>query len=212
MSAWARAAAFAALGLLLAGCTQAAESAAPTPTLPAGDPGPDAPSMSDPAAPTAEHEHSEPRRVVSPDALIDVATLGEVVGGRWRAVEAAADTCLVDERAVATRSTTYASGDQRFVETLSTYVSAAAADRAVRSAERRLADCGWVPAGDPRIGSAALAATHDGSGDALVVVSADGVAVTLVGAKEVGADADRWTALADLALGSSCLAAPDGCH
>ncbi|MGH3383971.1 MAG: hypothetical protein ACRDO1_05295 [Nocardioidaceae bacterium] len=209
MSIRLRAAALAALGMLLTGCAQVAD-ATPTPTLPAGDPGPEAPSMPDPAAPAAEHEHGEPRRVVPPDALVDVATLGEVVGGRWRVVEAAADTCLVDERAVATRTMSYASADQRLVETLSTYDTAEAADRAVRSAERRLAGCGWAPAGDPRIGSAALAATHEGSGDALVVVSADGVTVTLVGAKEVAAD--RWAALADLALGSSCPAAPDGCH
>jgi hypothetical protein len=46
----------------------------------------------------------------------------------------------------------------------------------------------------------------------MLAVSAEGVVVLLVGTGDFTDDAVRWGSLVDLALGTSCPAAPDGCH
>ena len=44
------------------------------------------------------------------------------------------------------------------------------------------------------------------------MVESEGVAVTVIGRGQVAANSDDWSAIVDVAIGTSCLAAPDGCH
>jgi len=184
-----------------------------TPVLPPGDPGPDAPSVPDPGAPEGPRSHDEPgRQVVPPQAMLDTQTVSGVLGGgTWQAGGGKPLDCLTGTDRVAQRSTTFRVGDQQVLQTVSTYRSLDAADRAARRAAQELRACGWSGVSDPRLGTAATSATLPADDGQLLVVAAEGVTVTLVGTG-VSAGPARWTSLADLALGNSCAAAPDGCH
>jgi hypothetical protein len=181
--------------------------------LPPGDPGTGAPSVPDPGVPEQGRDHAEPARTAVPDgAMLDVASVSGVLGGRWQRSAAAPLRCLAGGERVARRSAAYASDDGRLLQTVGTHRSVAAADQAVDRAARRLAACNWTEASDPRLGSASTAASSASGTRTAVVISAEGVTVTLVGTEAVTVRRSRWSSLLDLALGNSCAAAPDGCH
>lgn len=180
-------------------------------SLPPGDPGLDAPAMADPgtAAPDP-HGHGEVRRRVPDAALLASDAVGMALGGSWEAHPASPDECAVADGAVASRTHAYASGDARLLLTVTTHEDVHDADEAVSGLTEQLARCGWTVAPDPRLGSASVSAsTADRS---LMAVSAEGVGVVLIGSRQVTRPAWRWSSLVDLAVGSSCPAAPDGCH
>jgi len=81
---------------------------------------------------------------------------------------------------------------------------------AVAALGRSAQGCGWTSVRDPRLGSASVSATEGPR--SMVAVSTEGVLVLLVGTGGFTRDAGRWGSLVDLALGTSCPAAPDGCH
>jgi len=54
--------------------------------------------------------------------------------------------------------------------------------------------------------------TTGGQRQTIVALAAEGVAVTLIAGGLGAADAASWESIVDLALGSSCAAAADGCH
>lgn len=182
------------------------------PSLPPGDPGLDAPAVPDPGVASAPHEgHGEARRTVPLAAMLTARTVRMVAGGGWERRAGEADECVRPEAARGVRSMAYGGTPAGVVvETVATYRDAAAADSAVTAIGSVAAGCGWEAAPDPRLGSASVAAT-DGP-RSLVAVSAEGVVVVLVGSGDIAHDAMRWGSLVDLALGTSCPAAPDGCH
>jgi hypothetical protein len=193
----------------------AAGTATPStePSLPPGDPGLDAPEAPDPglAGPDAHEHGDEALRSVPAAALLTAGTVGMVLGGSWDRRTGGGDECLRPQDAVAARSMTYGgSVEALLVETVATYPDAEAADKAVADLGEAAVGCGWTAEADPRIGSASVAAT-DGP-RTMTAVSAEGVLVLLVGAGDVAAGGARWGSLVDMALGTSCAAAADGCH
>jgi hypothetical protein len=197
-------------------------SGQPVPTLPPGDPG------VDPAADGGggdgvdghgpdEASHGEHGMVteVPGSALVDAETVGALAGGGWSVDPAGGEPCATDapDGATASRSTTLASSDGRLVQTVSAHAGARAARVAVDGLADRLAGCGFVPDGDPRLGEASvqLARTAESGQELALVLAAEGATVVLVGsgsATEPGA----WSALADVALGTACAAGEHGCH
>ena len=202
----------------------ATSSASPKPTLPPGDPGPDAPGTDDPNGDLGnEGGHSDKndaKTSVPPTAVLDTETVAAVAGGGWAASAAPADSCTAPRpaKAVATRSSQLTglntAAGSRIVETVGTHHGADAAVAAVRALERRLTRCHATSAPDPRIGDASVQLTLTGTDGTVTVVTAvavEGVTFVLSGSGPV-TGADHWSALTDIALGSTCVAAIDGCH
>lgn len=211
------------LGTLAAGCGEGAPPAratgslptspSPSPSLPPGDPGLDAPAAPDPGggAEASTHDHGEARRTVPVGALLTAGTVRMLLGGSWVRHEADGDECLGAEGAVGARTLAYAGPDGGVVtETVATYEDAEAADAAIAALGRSAEACGWVNGTDPRLGSASFAA--EAGARSMIGVSAEGVMVVLVGEGDFTQDTARWGSVADLALGTSCAAAADGCH
>jgi hypothetical protein len=181
--------------------------------LPPGDPGLDAPSVPDPGVPAHDREHEDPARTQVPVlALLDVPSVAAVLGGDWQQVEAQAPEGFAATQPVAARTVAYESDGGRFEETVATHRSLAAADRAVTSLGRELEARGWTPMPDPRLGTASLAVRSPDGARTAAIMSAEGVTATLVGSGSATAARSRWVGLLDLALGTSCEAAPHGCH
>jgi hypothetical protein len=199
-----------------AGSPSPAGSPAVTPgpgeaSLPPGDPGLDAPAMPDPGTAAADpHAHEEVRRTVPMRAMLTTADLRMAVGGRWERHAGANAECVVPQDAVATRTMAYGGTSAGMVlQTVASYPDTDESDAAVFALREAVEGCGWGDVRDPRIGSAAVAAV-DGA-RAMTAVSVEGVLVVLVGTGRV-TDGWKWHALVDLAAGSACPAAPDGCH
>ena len=187
-------------------------SGSPTPTLPPGDPGTDG-AGSDDAGSEPAHP---PVTAVPAEALLDAATVGAVAGGSWAAADAPAAWCAAPRTvgAAASRSGVLTATDGRLVQSVSAHPSGAAAERAVARTAARLVGCGWQDDRDPRLGAASEQLTRtapDGTEQVALVLAADGVGVVLVASGSAAAQGS-WESLTDLALGSSCLAAADGCH
>lgn len=178
--------------------------------LPPGDPGLDAPGVPEPEVHEDDHGHGPARATVPAEALMTAETVEMVLGGRWTEHPGGQDECLTPEGALGTRSRSYGTSDALVVETVATYPDDEAADAAVAALGRRADRCGWVPAQDPRLGSASTAVSDGARG--AVAMAAEGVVVLLVGTGSLTRDQGGWWSLADLALGTSCPAAPDGCH
>jgi len=185
----------------------------PPTTLPPGDPGPDAPAVPDPGRPEGDREHDVPARTEVPAvALLDGPTVTGVLGGDWAQSPAQPLDCLAGSTWVGQRSAAFDSAGGRVLLTVATHRSLGAADRSVEEQLASLRECGWTAENAPRLGTASSAASHPDGGDSAVVLSSDGVTVTVVGSGDATASHRRWMSLLDLALGSSCAAAAEGCH
>lgn len=191
---------------------KAAAPAPPEPSLPPGDPGLDAPPVPDPGAGGGEHDHAAPaRRTVPREALLDEATVRSVLGASWREVAAEPLDCTrVPAGVVADLSTGFVDDEGALRQTVNTHADAAGADRAVGRLVAQLRACGWDIGPDPRLGSAS--ATASWGAHTLTAVSAEGVTLVLTGSGTAATDRGSWSSLVDLAMGSVCPAAPDGCH
>jgi len=214
-------------GARQSGDTPAAGSSpttSPASTLPPGDPGTDGPGTDDPNGDLGnEGEHSDKNAAktsVPPTAVLDTETVREVAGGAWTAGTAPADSCTAPRptKAVATRSAQLTgvntTAGSRLVETVSTHRGAAAAVAAVHALERRLSSCHATGVSDPRIGDASVQATltaPDGTTTIVTAAAVEGVTFVLSGWGPVTAPR-HWSALTDIALGSTCVASIDGCH
>jgi hypothetical protein len=181
----------------------------PLPTLPSGDPGTGTASPGGP-------EPTRPVPAVPGSALLDVATVAAAAGGDWVAAAAPDGWCASPRTpgAAASRSQLLTSDGGRLVQTVSAYDESRPAVRAVAAATTRLQACGFRLDRDPRLGEASELLTRtgpDGTAATAVVLATDGVGVVLLGSGSPTAP-DVWDSLVDLALGSSCAAAADGCH
>lgn len=201
-------------------------SPSPRATLPPGDPGPDAPGTDDPNGDLGNEDGpshpKDARGSVPRTAVLDAETVAAVAGGSWASGPAPVDSCAAPRpaKAVATRSTqlTGTGSDgatvAQIVETVGTHHGADAAVAVVRALERRLRGCHGTSAPDPRIGDASvqLALTNpDGTVTVVTAAAVEGVTFVLSGSGPI-TGADSWSALTDVALGSTCAAAIDGCH
>ena len=202
----------------------------PSPTLPPGDPGTDAPGTDDPNGDLGNESQTahpnDAKTSVPRAAVLDAETVASVAGGTWTVGAAPVDSCSAPRpaRAAATRSTQLsgtgtgtgadgATGSQ-VVETVSTHRDVAAAIGAVLALKHRLAACHATSAPDPRIGDASveLSLTNpDGTVTVVTAAAVEGVTFVLSGSGPV-TGSGRWSALTDIALGSTCVATADGCH
>ena len=187
------------------------------PTLPPGDPGP-GPSVPEDTSGTEPHP-DDPRTSVPVGALLDAGTVAAVVGGSWRSTAAPADSCDAPRPTsptapVATRTAALTGTRGQLVETVATHADREAAVRTVDAMAKRLRGCGWTLEEEPPLGedSALLTRSTSSGTEPLVIVAAEGVTVTMLGRGPVATSADDWAAIVDVAIGTSCLAAPDGCH
>jgi hypothetical protein len=186
---------------------------------PSGGQGRDDPPTPDPSPSTGEpagehgHGNAPPRTRVPDSALLDAATVGGVIGGTWRPVPAPPDSCDAPRPAGAagSRTAALAADPRSVVQTVATHASPQAAVQAVGAVAQRLRRCGWTPAQATPLGEASARATRDGGRRTALVLAAEGVTVMLVGTGTSG-DPALWDSLADVALGSSCPATPEGCH
>jgi len=157
---------------------------------------------------------------VPAEAMLDTDTVGQVLGGTWSVGNGArspgGDRCEapLPAGAVSSRSVTLTSGTRTLTESITTHPSGKAAVTAVKGLSTTLRSCGWTTTEPPALGEEAVQAvrTTDGQRQTIVALAAEGVAVTLVSGGLRAADADSWDSIVDLALGSSCAAAHDGCH
>lgn len=184
------------------------------PTLPPGDPGA-GPSVAEDTS-GAEEAHGTALTRVPLGALLDAETVTAVVGGSWQVAAAPTASCAAPRPTgvVATRSAGLTGSRGRLVETVATHRDAGVAADAVSELSARLQACGWTLGAEPPLGedSALLTRQRAGAWDRLVVVAAEGVSVTMLGRGSVADSADDWAAIVDVAIGTSCLAASDGCH
>jgi hypothetical protein len=189
------------------------ETTTSLPTLPPGDPG-DAPSVPENTS-TVEEPRAAALRIVPAGALLDATTMGQVLGGSWTASPAPADSCSAPRpgRSVGTRSTLLTGAGGTVIENVATYNGSDDTD-AVSALAKRLRGCGWTQGAEPPLGehSAELSRTGSSGVERVVVVTAEGVTVTVVGRGALAANTDDWSAIVDIANGTSCMAAPDGCH
>jgi hypothetical protein len=192
--------------------------------VPPGDPGPDAPGTDDPNGDLGNGASTPPKHpaktTVPRAAVLDAETVASVAGGTWTGGSAPADSCAAPRpaKAVATRSAQLVSTDRttgsQLVETVGTHRGTTAAVAAVHALEQRLLGCHAKPAPDPRIGDASVQLTlaaADGTTTVVTVAAIEGVTFVLSGSGPV-TGVDTWSALTDIALGSTCAAAVDGCH
>jgi hypothetical protein len=193
--------------------TPASETTTPLPTLPPGDPG-DGPSVPENTS-TVEEPRGAALRNVPAGALLDATTMGQVLGGSWTASAAPADSCSAPRpsRYVGSRSTLLIGAGGTVVENVATY-NGSDDTGAVSALAKRLRECGWTQGAEPPLGehSAELSRTGSKGMERVVVVTAEGVTVTVVGRGALAANTDDWAAIVDIANGTSCMAAPDGCH
>jgi hypothetical protein len=193
--------------------TPAPETTTALPTLPPGDPG-DGPSVPENTS-TVEEARGAALATVPAGALLDATTMGQVLGGSWTASAAPADSCSAPRPAqsVGTRSTLLAGAGGTVIENVATYNGSDDA-AAVSALAKRLRGCGWTQGAEPPLGehSAQLSRTGSNGVERVVVVTAEGVTVTVVGRGALAANTDDWAAIVDVANGTSCMAAPDGCH
>jgi hypothetical protein len=186
-------------------------------TVPPGDPGVDAPEAPDPGEPTEPPEAHPARTAVPADAMLDTDSVGQVLGGTWSPGRPpGGGRCIapLPAGAVSSRSVTLVSHTRTLTETVTTHSSAQAAVTAVAGLSAALRSCGWTATEAPPLGEQAVQAvrTTDGQRQTVVALAAEGVAVTVVAGGLGAGDAASWETIVDLALGSSCAAAADGCH
>jgi hypothetical protein len=203
------------LSVLLGGCggDPSRDGASPPVELPEGDPGTAAPAAPEPTA-AGEHADAAPLAVVPVGAVLDPETLAGVAGGRWTASAAgpqATGPCgALPTRAAARTVLLREQGGRVLVQTVLSYAHEEGLD-AVAQLAGSFAACGYRPVDAPPLGEAAAQA-EDGSGDRALVVAAEGAVVVLTGKGGLADDTPTWEAVADVALGSACPAAPSGCH
>jgi hypothetical protein len=185
------------LGLALSGCASDTvtatppASATPSSTSEATDP----PGLIEPANPP-------PAGTVPRGALLKPVDLGP----GWSSAPAAPPRCAPAQPPGATRSAGYAEARGRLSETVRVGWEVPPAVTAWRAALRR---CGFT-VGDLALGDSGLLATS--SSAVVIVTGTEGVLVVLHATGGLAQAREELEGWADLALGTSCGAAPDGCH
>jgi hypothetical protein len=130
------------------------------------------------------------------------------LGPGWSRTGAAPLPCPATFRRTALSSVGLTTGQGTLTETLATGADVAAAVAAWRTS---LSGCGYDVQDDP-LGDAGIRATSKDGQDALVVTGSEGVLVVVHAQGGLAGSPDDLDSWADLAFGTSCVAAPDGCH
>jgi hypothetical protein len=183
--------------LLLTGCSErdaartAVEDDLPTPSA-------------KPTLTAAITQGPEPGSTVPARAFVAPADLGT----GWRAAPPAPLPCPPTFDRGAIRSVGLGEARGTLTETIATEVDITGTVKAWRAS---LTACGYGVQ-DDALGDAGVRGTSADGTDAVLVTGTEGVLVVMHaqgGLAEAAEELDAW---ADLALGTSCVAAPDGCH
>ena len=183
------------LGVTLAGCSSG--GAEDTPQAPSARP-----TVATTTAPPVQRPTSG--ATVPIGAFLSVADLGP----SWKATPALATPCAPSYSRTATRSIGLAEPRGTLTETLATGVDLTTAVSAWRQSLQR---CGY-DVRDEALGDASLSARSKDRSDTVVVTGTEGVLVVLHARGALARASDDLDSWADLALGTSCVAAADGCH
>jgi hypothetical protein len=186
------------LALLATGCASGEPAAfvpEPPPTV-----APMAPTVSS-APQAAEEVVANP---VPPSALLSPADLG----AGWAKAAPQSVPCRTGLARTPSRSGGLQDARGTLTETVST---GAGVVRSVAAWRRALGSCGWSVS-DYRLGDAGLSALSADRSARVVVTGTEGVLVVLHAGGGLAGAADEMDGWADMALGTSCPAAPDGCH
>ena len=178
------------LGSVVTGCSSDGETAAPSPT--------------DKAARTSAPAAAGP--TAGPTIPVGAFVAPVDLGPAWTVHAPVATPCAPANSRSAIRSTGLAEARGLLTETLATGVDVAAA---VTAWQRSLRACGFTVRDQP-LGDAGLTAYKQGV--AFAVTGTEGVLVVLHATGALADAQDELDGWADLALGTSCVAAPDGCH
>jgi len=130
------------------------------------------------------------------------------LGDGWRNVVAPALPCAPTFRRTAIRSVGLAESRGTLSETIATGVDIPAAVAAWRES---LQACRYDVRADA-LGDAGIGATSQDGTDRLLVTGTEGVLIVLHAHGGLAAAGEEMESWADFALGTSCVAAPDGCH
>jgi hypothetical protein len=183
------------LGVALTGCSDH------------GDPVPSATASVTPSAVVSTPPPSQgPPAVGSVPAAAFVST--DDLGPGWAPATALATPCAARYARTAIRSIGLTQERGTLTETVATGTQVEAAVNAWRSS---LEACRYDVEDDP-LGDAGLIARSPDGQDAIVVTGTEGVLVVVHAHGELANATDELDGWADLALGTSCVAAPDGCH
>lgn len=171
-----------------------------------GDGGTAAPTNPPPTASqsTPPPVQGPPARTVPAGAFIAPADLGP----GWRTTAVVATPCAPVLASDATRSAALADPRGTLTETVATGVDVPGA---VTTWKQSLQACGYDVRDDP-LGDAGITARSKDSADAVVVTGTEGVLIVLHAHGKLAQEHEEMDGWADLALGTSCVAAPDGCH
>jgi hypothetical protein len=185
------------LALAVTGCA-AAEQQGFTPELP--------PTVAPVAEPSASAAPEAPvvGRPVPASAVLAPTDLG----AGWTSAAPTRVACSSGLPARPSRTAGVGDGRGTLTETVTSGADVAAAVAQWRSA---LARCGWSVS-DYALGDAGLDARSTDGAARVVVTGAEGVVVLLHARGGLVRATDELDGWADLALGTSCAAAPDGCH
>jgi hypothetical protein len=186
------------LALLATGCASGEPAAfvpEPPPTV-----APISPTVSS-APEAAEEVVAKP---VPPSALLSPADLG----AGWAKAAPQSVPCRTGLAPTPSRSGGLQDARGTLTETVST---GAGVVRSVAAWRRALGNCGWSVSDYP-LGDAGLSALSADRSARVVVTGTEGVLVVLHAGGRLAGAADEMDGWADMALGTSCPAAPDGCH
>lgn len=177
----------------LTGCSGSGDHAAAPSGTAAGSPRPTTTAQGPPTA-----------SAVPSGAFLAPADLGP----GWASAPAVSPPCPAMFASTASRSTGLAEHRGTLTQTVATGVDVTAAVASWRAA---LGRCGFAVR-DDSLGDAAVSAVSSDGADAVLVTGTEGVLVVLHAHGDLARSTDELESWADLALGTSCVAAPDGCH
>jgi len=181
-----------AAALLLAGCSDN------------GDPTPQAEPTVVPTTAAAPLQGPTAGPTVALGAFVSPGDLGE----RWASGAAAALPCRPAFRHDAMRSVGLVEERGRLTETIATGVDIPAVVAAWRGT---LAGCRY-DVRDDDLGDAGITALSADGEDRVLITGTEGVLIVMHASGDLADESEELASWADLALGTSCVAAADGCH
>jgi hypothetical protein len=173
------------------------------------DGGDAAPSATATAAPSVVVTTTPPAGPPAAGSIPDGAFIAAAdLGDGWSTTKALVTPCAARYPRTALRSIGLQEQRGTLTETLATGVDLEQAATAWRTS---LGACRWTVS-DDSLGDAGLSATSPDKKDAVIVTGTEGVLVVLHAHGDLAGATDELDSWADLAVGNSCVAAPDGCH
>ena len=184
------------LGVTLAGCSSGGAD--------------DTPQAVPSATPTVATTTAPPVQLPTSGATVPIGAFVKAsdLGPTWKAAPALTTPCAPTYARASSRSIGLADARGTLTETIATGVDVTVAVSAWRQSLQR---CGYDKS-DSALGDASVTGRSKDGSDAVLVTGTEGVLVVLHAHGALARARDDLDSWADLALGTSCVAAADGCH